>query len=237
MLIIQRSQIAGFPFAGPCVRSGKVIHSLLRRARRGSRTKQHRRSYETARKGRSGKSTGAVDETATDSANFFGPPYSGAPPVTTRLRSPRCRLLAPASAEHRPGRHRAPVGGRARDVHLFRPARRRSERRHGDRACAGFLRRDLAPGAPARRRHARAPASPAHLTHRTYAARRTGRRLASAKTSLRASSLPSCSWSRSRRVGVGVEALQVRHEQARTAVGQWLRQDVHSSRTIGDLPL
>jgi hypothetical protein len=72
MLIIQRSQIAGFsvlralasglerPYIPSCAEHGAGVG----RSSTG-------RSYETARKGRSGKSTGAVDETATDSANFF----------------------------------------------------------------------------------------------------------------------------------------------------------------------
>jgi hypothetical protein len=75
MLIIQRSQIAAFSFLGtlagcpkrpyipPCAEHGA-----------GVGRSSTERSYEAARKGRSGKSTGAVDETATGSANFFGPP-------------------------------------------------------------------------------------------------------------------------------------------------------------------
>ncbi len=74
MLIIQRSQIAGFssfhtlagcpkrPYIPSCAEHGA-----------GVGRSSTERSYEAARKGRSGKSTGAVDETATGSANFFGP--------------------------------------------------------------------------------------------------------------------------------------------------------------------
>lgn len=77
MLIIQRSQIAAFscllplaacpwrPYIPSCAEHGAGVG----RSSTG-------RSYETARKGRSGKSTGVVDETATGSANFFGPPRS-----------------------------------------------------------------------------------------------------------------------------------------------------------------
>src|SRR3954468_11942850 len=72
MLIIQGSQIARFscleglagcpqrPYIPSCAEHGAGVG----RSSTG-------RSYETARKGRSGKSTGAVDETATGSANFF----------------------------------------------------------------------------------------------------------------------------------------------------------------------
>src|SRR4029077_13495030 len=74
MLIIQRSQIAGFfvletlapgldrPYIPSCAEHGA-----------GVGRSSTERSYGAARKGRSGKSTGAVDETATGSANFFGP--------------------------------------------------------------------------------------------------------------------------------------------------------------------
>src|SRR2546423_11350635 len=51
------------------------------------------RSYGAARKGRNGKSTGAVDETATGSANFFCPSHPAARGDPPRLRSPRCRFL------------------------------------------------------------------------------------------------------------------------------------------------
>src|SRR4051812_24486608 len=100
MLIIQRSQIAAFsvlgplaacphrPYIPPCAEHGAGVG----RSSTG-------RLYGAARKSRSGKSVGAVDETATDSATFFGPPRSlrrrGLPP---RLGSPRCtRLVRRAS--------------------------------------------------------------------------------------------------------------------------------------------
>jgi hypothetical protein len=91
MLIIQRSQIAGFS----CFRSlagwpqRPYIPSCAERGAGVGRSSTGR-SYETARKGRSGKSTGVVDETATGSANFFGPPRSAARGSRPRLRSPRC---------------------------------------------------------------------------------------------------------------------------------------------------
>ena len=149
MLIIQRSQIAAFscfrtlarcpqrPYIPSCAEHGA-----------GVGRSSTERSYETVRKGRSGKSTGAVDETATGSANFFGPTPSAAPPLSPRLRSPRCTA---SSAEHRPGRHRPHVGGRPRGVHLLRPDRGRSERRDCDRARARLVRGDLAVRAAARR--------------------------------------------------------------------------------------
>ena len=77
MLIIQRSQIAAFfvlrplaacperPYIPSCAEHGAGVG----RSSTG-------RLYGAARKSRSGKSVGAVDETATDSATFFGPPPS-----------------------------------------------------------------------------------------------------------------------------------------------------------------
>ena len=76
MLIIQRSQIAAFssrctlaacprrPYIPSCAEHGAGVG----RSSTG-------RSYGAARKGRSGKSTGVVDETATGSANSFGPSH------------------------------------------------------------------------------------------------------------------------------------------------------------------
>ena len=76
MLIIQRSQIAAFssfdPLA-PCLERPYIPSCAEHGA--GVGRSSTGRSYETARKGRSGKSTGVVDETATGSANFFGPAH------------------------------------------------------------------------------------------------------------------------------------------------------------------
>jgi|SRR5690348_4735896 len=90
MLIIQRSQIAAFSVRGtlagcperPYIPSCAEHGAGVGRSSTG-------RSYGAARKGRSGKPVGAVDETATDSANFFGPFGSEA---LARLRSLRCRF-------------------------------------------------------------------------------------------------------------------------------------------------
>jgi hypothetical protein len=79
MLIIQRSQIAGFSFLStlaPCP-EGPYIPSCAEHGAGVGRSSTER-SYGAARKGRNGKSTGAVDETATGSANFFGPTHSAA---------------------------------------------------------------------------------------------------------------------------------------------------------------
>ena len=76
MLIIQRSQIAAFSVSGPlapCLERPYIPSCAEHGA--GVGRSSTGRSYETARKGRSGKSTGVVDETATGSANFFGPPH------------------------------------------------------------------------------------------------------------------------------------------------------------------
>jgi hypothetical protein len=77
MLIIQHSQIASFSSSGtlatcpdrPYIPSCAEHGAGVGRSSTG-------RSYEAARKGRSGKSTGVVDETATGSANCFGPSRS-----------------------------------------------------------------------------------------------------------------------------------------------------------------
>jgi hypothetical protein len=80
MLIIQRSQIAAFsvsetlaacrqrPYIPSCAEHGAGVG----RSNTG-------RLYEAARKGRSGKSVGVVDETATGSANFFWANFPFAP--------------------------------------------------------------------------------------------------------------------------------------------------------------
>jgi hypothetical protein len=163
MLIIQRSQIAGFscfdPLAG-CLERPYIPSCAERGA--GVGRSSTGRSYETVRKGRSGKSTGVVDETATSSANFFWsapdrqhfPPRRGSRLIYDRRDAPA------ASSEHRPGSHRAPLGDRPRGVHLLRPARRRRERRDGDRARARFVRCDLVLRTTPRRGRAR-PAPPA----------------------------------------------------------------------------
>ena len=93
MLIIQRSQIAGFSFPDTLARCPErpYIPSCAEHGAGVGRSSTER-SYEAARKSRSGKSTGAVDETATGSANFFGPlrllPAPAAPSRSARLRSP-----------------------------------------------------------------------------------------------------------------------------------------------------
>jgi hypothetical protein len=76
MLIIQRSQIAAFSCHGPLARGPKrpYIPSCAEHGAGVGRSNTGR-LYEAARKGRSGKSVGVVDETATGSANFFGPPH------------------------------------------------------------------------------------------------------------------------------------------------------------------
>ena len=72
MLIIQRSQIATFSCHCPLAAGPKrsYIPSCAEHGAGVGRSSTER-SYEAVRKGRSGKSTGAVDETATGSANFF----------------------------------------------------------------------------------------------------------------------------------------------------------------------
>jgi hypothetical protein len=195
MLIIQRSQIAAFSCFGPLAGCPQrpYIPSCAERGAGVGRSSTGR-SYETARKGRSGKSTGVVDETATGSANFFGP----AALRHADLALDYDRRDAPASsAEHRPGRHRRSLGGRARGVRLLRPRRRRSKRRDGDRARSRLLRRYLVLRPPPRRRGAR-PAPPAPVERPGYAARRPGQLGVSANSSFRVSSGPSSSSSRSR---------------------------------------
>jgi hypothetical protein len=72
MLIIQRSQIAAFSVSetlAGCLERPYIPSCAERGA--GVGRSNTGRLYEAARKGRSGKSVGVVDETATGSANFF----------------------------------------------------------------------------------------------------------------------------------------------------------------------
>src|SRR5262245_22408387 len=157
MLIIQRSQIAAFSFYETLARCPQrpYIPSCAERGAGVGRSSTGR-SYETARKGRSGKSTGVVDETATGSANFF---WSAPSAAARHSLLDYDRRDAPASsAEHRSGRHCADLGGRARRIHLLRAPRSRRKWRDGDRDLAGVVRRHLAARAPARRGHAATPA-------------------------------------------------------------------------------
>ncbi len=80
MLIIQRSQIAAFFVSGTLATCAErpYIPSCAERGAGVGRSNTGR-LYEAARKGRSGKSVGVVDETATGSANFFGPARSFRP--------------------------------------------------------------------------------------------------------------------------------------------------------------
>src|SRR5439155_10844711 len=95
MLIIQRSQIAGFSFPDTLARCPErpYIPSCAEHGAGVGRSSTER-SYEAARKSRSGKSTGAVDETVTGSAKLFWSalPSRGAP-TRPRLRSARCSSL------------------------------------------------------------------------------------------------------------------------------------------------
>ena len=241
MLIIQRSQIASFfcfatlagcpqrPYISSCAERGAGVG----RSSTG-------RSYETARKGRSGKSTGVVDETATGSANFFGPPQvESASPAAPRISPLHYdRRDAPASSsEHRPGRHRRPLGRRPRGVHLLRPDRGRSKRRDGDRARARLVRGDLAVRAVTRRSGSR-PAPPAPVE-----TARLRRPTAGMARSEREQQLP-------RQLaadlglepllcgnGLWIEAFEVRCEKPHPPLRRGLGEHCHPVLYIGDLPL
>jgi hypothetical protein len=160
MLIIQRSQIAAFSSPGPLAGCPKrpYIPSCAEHGAGVGRSNTGR-LYEAARKGRSGKSVGVVDETATGSANFFGPPHSSVEAVRRGLRLDYDRrdAVSPAATEHRPGRDRHDLGGRPRHLHLLRASRSWREWGDGNRAGARVVRGDLAPRAAARRGCAGAP--------------------------------------------------------------------------------
>src|SRR3954452_12484208 len=99
MLIIQRSQIAafsGFGALAPCPERPYIPSCAEHGA--GVGRSSTGRLYGAARKSRSGKSVGAVDETATDSATFFGPPRAAAPWLPARLGSPRCTRPVPRAS-------------------------------------------------------------------------------------------------------------------------------------------
>jgi hypothetical protein len=174
----------------PCGRSGEALDSLMRRARRGSRTKQHR---EVVRGGPQGPRR-KVDRSCGRNRDRLGEFFFLVRPSLRRrpLALDYDRRDASPAAEHRPGRHCSHLGGLPRGVHLLRAHRRRCERRYSDRDRARLVRGDLAACAPPRRGEAggASPRSPSVSPVR-YAARRPGRCGASAKTSFRASSLPS----------------------------------------------
>jgi hypothetical protein len=72
MLIIQRSQIASFSASGTlATRPDRPYIPSCAEHGAGVGRSNTGRLYEAARKGRSGKSVGVVDETATGSANFL----------------------------------------------------------------------------------------------------------------------------------------------------------------------
>src|SRR4051812_35570650 len=94
MLIIQRSQIAAFssfrPLA-PCL-DRPYIPSCAEHGAGVGRSSTGR-PYGAVRKSRSGKSVGAVDETATDSATFLVRPARDGAVAQAPLGSPRCTCL------------------------------------------------------------------------------------------------------------------------------------------------
>src|SRR6476661_7927641 len=95
MLIIQRSQIAAISSLGTLAACPERPY-ILSCAEHGAGVGRSNtgRLYGAARKGRSGKSVGVVDETATDSATFFGPPH-------TVLEAPAAKP-PPPSGDSRP---------------------------------------------------------------------------------------------------------------------------------------
>ena len=130
----------------PCGPSRKAIHSLLRRARRGSRTKQHREVVRDGPQGPERKVDRGCGRNRDELGEFFFwsspsrpqfPPRRGSRLIYDRRDAPA------ASSEHRPGSHRRPVGDRPCGVHLLRPDRGRNKCGDGDRARARVVRRDL----------------------------------------------------------------------------------------------
>ena len=156
MLIIQRSQIARFSCFGTLAPGPErpYIPSCAEHGAGVGRSSTER-LYGAARKGRIGKSTGAVDETATGSANFLvRPALRRVAPASTTIGA---NADSSSSTEHRPGSHRPRLGSRPRHVHLLRPPGRRSERRDCDRARARLVRWDLVVRSPPRRRSSGPP--------------------------------------------------------------------------------
>ncbi len=190
MLIIQRSQIAAFscrrtlagcperPYIPSCAERGAGVG----RSSTG-------RSYEAARKGRSGKSTGAVDETATGSANFFGPFSCRRSPLSRPGTIARCTLLGRRASTRESSLSFGPspwrltstsASSRSARAAPRRSCWRSSPSRESGFSCVCGARTRQCVGAPAGR-----------ARRRSYAARRSGRCGASAERSIRASSLPS----------------------------------------------
>jgi hypothetical protein len=76
----------------PCGMSREAIHSLLRRARRGSRTKQHRKAVRGGPQGPKRKVSRSCGRNRDRLGDFFwSAPYCGAR-IPARLRSPRWRF-------------------------------------------------------------------------------------------------------------------------------------------------
>src|SRR5581483_12486038 len=82
-----------FVTRNPCKVSEEAIHSLLRRARRGSRTKQHRKAVRGGSQEPKRKVSRSCGRNRDRLGDFFWSAPSAAAPLSTRLRSRRCRFL------------------------------------------------------------------------------------------------------------------------------------------------
>src|SRR5262245_11882172 len=219
-----------FLFLAPCEVSPQAIHSLLRRARRGSRTKQHREVVRDGPQGPERKVDRGCGRNRDRLGEFF---WSNPALPRRRSRLDYDRRDAPAaSTEHRPRRHRRSVGRRPRGVHLLRPDRSRSQRRDGDRPSARLVRGDLAVRAAARR-GSPCPAAPALLSARlrrppaVMAGREREQQLArELAAELSDEPLP-------RGNGLRIEALEVCDEEPHPPLRPGLGEDCHPSSYIG----
>jgi hypothetical protein len=135
----------------PCGMSREAIHSPLRRARRGSRTKQHREAVRGGPQGPKRKvSRGCGRNRDRLGEFFFGPPHAAARGFRLNYDRRDAASAPAASAEHRPGRDRRDLGDRPGHLHLLRAPGGGRERCDGNRDRARLVRWDLASRAPAR---------------------------------------------------------------------------------------
>ena len=102
----------------PCGVSREAIHSLLRRARRGSRTKQHRKVVRGGSQGPKRKVGRGCGRNRDRLGEFFlvRPAAAPAPGSTTIAAMP---FPPSASAEHRSGRHRRRSGRSASAIYIY----------------------------------------------------------------------------------------------------------------------
>ena len=132
-----------FRFATPCAVSREAIHSLLRRARRGSRTKQHREVVRGGSQGPKRKVNRGCGRNRDRLGEFFwSEPPAAAPRLPPRLGSPRCtrpvRRASTRASSPSSGRSASASTSTSGSSPSARAARRRSCSRWSRSRGSGF---------------------------------------------------------------------------------------------------